>query len=82
MADEPCEDEFPDPSDWDDDESDVEDSQLRCPACGRWVYEEAQQCPHCGEWIIPVHESSPWRRGVWLIAVVLLVAALVLMTIW
>lgn len=80
MADEPREDEFPDLSDWDDEDSEV--SELRCPACGQGVYEETQQCPHCGEWIIPVHESSPWRRGVWLMAVVLLVAALVLMTIW
>lgn len=42
-----------------------EDDTLPCPACGRQVYEDADQCPYCGEWIIPLRGRGglpSWAR--------------------
>jgi hypothetical protein len=41
--------EFPDGSGLDADGDDVE--LVRCPSCGRMIYEEAPQCPYCRWWI-------------------------------
>lgn len=49
----PADDEYPDESDYPDDD---ESLTQPCPACGADVYEDAEQCPVCGEYIT-------WRTG-------------------
>ncbi len=45
--------------------ADGEESEMvRCPHCGKYVYEETVKCPHCNDWILdePGDESghSSW----------------------
>jgi hypothetical protein len=53
--------------DWEDpepDEGDDESAELRdCPACGKAIYEEAEQCPYCGEYV--THSTSPLAGRSW-----------------
>lgn len=53
-------------TDWDDRYDDDDEAELlKCPSCGREVYEETQQCPYCGDWITPhaAHAGLPlWVR--------------------
>lgn len=62
-------------------EDDSGDDLLQCPACRQAVHEDTQQCPHCGDWITPVYPRSRWGGSVWLVAAILVIAALILMTI-
>lgn len=64
------------------DEDDDEAELLACPSCGQRVHEDAQQCPYCRDWIIPVDPADRARRVVWTVAAVLVVASLLLFTVW
>lgn len=75
-----------DADDWID-ESDIgspdeADDLLLCPSCGAEVHEETQQCPHCGDWIVPVYPGEGPKRIVWTIAVILVLASLVLVSLF
>ena len=59
---------------WADDDH-PDDVLLHCPSCKREVHEDTQQCPFCGDWIIPVDLSDRPQRRIWLIVVILLIAA-------
>lgn len=45
-------------------DSDVDDSEgeetIECPACGRDIYEGAEQCPRCGQYL---SEEEGQQRG-------------------
>jgi hypothetical protein len=70
--------EAPDASDWTDEDEDAD--QVACLACGRAIWEEAQQCPHCGEWVGPgARGPTPWALFV-AIALLVLLAALFVLT--
>lgn len=59
--------ELPEP-DEDDDES---AETVACPACGRPIYEEAEQCPYCHEYV--THSTSVLvGKPLWYIALALL----------
>jgi len=79
MKDDLHDEEFPDPSDWDD-EDDPDRDQATCPECGRWVYDEAEKCPHCGAWIVPTAGSSGRSRRL-VAAVILMLALMVLLAV-
>lgn len=49
-----------------------------CPACGREIYEEAEQCPHCRAWVVR-ERSSVATRPPWLVITVIVSIALVLL---
>ncbi len=66
---------------WVDEEPDPDDDLLQCPSCGRPVHEDTQQCPHCGDWIIPAYPGERSRRLVWVVAALLVVAALIVITV-
>ncbi len=50
---------------------------VKCPKCGRQVYEEAEQCHYCGHWIDRQHRA---RLPMWVIvtAVICLLMAIFL----
>ncbi|RME40142.1 MAG: zinc-ribbon domain-containing protein [Planctomycetota bacterium] len=73
-------DEF-DEDEWIEDEGDDEEDVLACPRCGREVHEDTQQCPYCGDWIIPIDPRDRPRRTIWIVAVVLVIAGLLLAVI-
>lgn len=56
--------EFPDP-----DTEEVGDEVVRCPHCGQWVFEEADQCPACGNYLT-FHDRAR-GKPIWVIAVAL-----------
>lgn len=62
-------------------EDDSGDDLLQCPACKQAVHEDTQQCPHCGDWITPVYPANRWAGSLWLVAAILVIAALILMTV-
>ena len=67
---------------WVEDEAEDSDADLlSCPSCRRPVHEDTQQCPHCGDWITPVYPRRPWGRGLWILAVILVVLAFLLMSV-
>jgi len=66
---------------WVEDDGDDQDDLLACPSCGQAVHEDTQQCPFCGDWITPVYPHQTGKRLIWLIAVVLVIAAMILMVI-
>lgn len=72
---------YDDPADedWCEDDDDGEEELLLCPSCQEPVFEETQQCPHCGDWITAVYPSGGWKRTVWIIAAMMVIAALVLL---
>lgn len=77
-----------DDDEWIDDEEDVEDDDadadedlLICPSCTRPVHEDTQQCPHCGDWITPTYPTSPWKRAIWIMAALLVIAAMILLAV-
>ncbi len=74
-------DEFPD-EEWVEDEGGEEDDLLLCPSCHQSVHEDTQQCPHCGDWIIPVYPQGGWKRPVWVIAALMVVAAFLIMAVF
>jgi len=57
------------------------DDLLVCPSCRNPVHEDTQQCPYCGDWIIPAWPERRTKRLVWIIAAILLIAAIVIMTV-
>ena len=60
---------------WVEDENE-DDVLLHCPSCRRQVHEDTQQCPFCGDWITPVDLSDRPKRYIWIVAVVLIIAAM------
>jgi len=66
---------------WIEDDGDG-DELLVCPSCRGEVHEDTQQCPHCGEWIIPAYLREHRRLAIWGIAVVLLILAMILFTVF
>jgi len=69
-----------DPLDCDLDD-DAAEPTIDCPACGRAVFEEANQCPHCGHWITEADLRRP-LPVVWTIAAVLAILGLLWITLW
>ena len=65
---------------WIEDDGDPSDDVLLCPSCRETVHEDTQQCPHCGDWITPVYPGAGFRRLLWTVIVVLLVASLTMIT--
>ena len=61
---------------WVDDEDDLVDELLVCPACEQPVHEDTQQCPHCGDWIVPAYPKSQFKQVVWGVAVVLVILSM------
>ena len=45
---------------------------IKCPSCGRKIYDQAELCPHCGH----AMEAEPGRFPFWMVAMVLLLAGL------
>ena len=52
--------EYPDDSDFDDDETDV------CPHCGESIYDDSEKCPYCGKYLSS--EDAPRHRPWWVVA--------------
>jgi len=54
----------------DPDDSDVDDSEreesIECPACGREIYEGAEQCPRCGQYLSEEEETQRAGKPVWI----------------
>lgn len=50
------------------------DEMVRCPHCGKAIYDQAELCPHCGMAI----ERPPGRVPAWAVALVVLLVALLL----
>jgi predicted nucleic acid-binding Zn ribbon protein len=68
--------ELPDGSDQDDDEDGSVDT-VKCPSCGRQVYEGAQRCPYCGEYISREDPRRPAPPPLWfVVGVIILIIAL------
>ena len=66
---------LPDPSDWNE-----EPAEVRCPSCGRMVFEDTPKCPHCGDWINAASDTEHRSRTfIWPIAIAVLIA---LVLIW
>lgn len=64
--------------DMDADSDDLE-ADMACPSCGAAVIADAQKCPVCGDWIKPIHARSsgiPWRRWLFVAAVLLMLLAM------
>lgn len=59
---------------------DDETTMLVCPSCGELVYEEAEQCPSCGDWIMPRTRAGR-LHWIWLIALVLALAGMMIFVI-
>ena len=57
-----------------------EDS-ISCPACGRDVYEDADQCVHCGEWIIPSTSRAGGLHWLWSVAAILALGAMIVLSV-
>jgi len=62
-------------------DSDDDLPEMTCPSCRASVTEDTQKCPHCGDWITPVEGSTKGKRFVFVIAVVLMLAATLFFTL-
>jgi hypothetical protein len=56
----------PDEFEHDDDDADSgfeadEEPVIRCPNCGKEVFDDAEQCPACGHWMVA--DRSPMSGG-------------------
>lgn len=80
MCDRMADDDYAD-EEWVEDEDDDGDDLLTCPNCRQAVHEDTQQCPYCGDWIVPVSGGAAGKRTIWIVAVVLLIASFVLITV-
>lgn len=78
--------EFEDLDDLDDPDTDLEeeggDGDFVCPVCRKPVAEDAPKCPHCGDWITPVEKSGSGRRIWFVVAVLLMILAMLMITIF
>lgn len=61
--------------------ADDSDDAVPCPACGRDVYEDADQCVHCGEWIIPSVTGAGGLHWVWIAAAILATGAMIALSV-
>jgi predicted amidophosphoribosyltransferase len=53
-------DEYPDESDWADDE--LQSDTVTCPFCSAEIYEDSERCPACGEYVTRDTNIRPlWR---------------------
>lgn len=72
---------------WDDvddhnDDENVALPEMICPYCRAVVTEDTQKCPACGDWITPAEPSAGRaKRLVFVVAVLLMVAAMAMLTI-
>lgn len=57
---------------------DPETDQLPCPSCGAMVYDDTDRCPHCGDWIMPMAASARSRSGIWIVAAIMAIIAVLL----
>lgn len=64
-------DELPDESDCDADDSSHSFDLEPCIFCGKGIYEDAEICHHCGSYVGPEVKN---RRSMWLILVMIAVA--------
>ena len=73
-----------DEDEWREEYDEFEDDRteaLPCPSCGAEVYEETQRCPHCGDWIVPHAAHARRKRGLWIVAAVLALIAIVVLAL-
>lgn len=69
-----------DPLDQDIIDSDEGDDVLRCPSCGRDVYEDAEKCRYCGDWVTP--RSGGKLHWVWVLAAALALVGMLVIVVF
>lgn len=66
--------EYPEPDDYDDDES---TETIQCPECRDWVYVEAVTCPSCGFFFTDQSRRSQERPQWWTWVIILIIVSFV-----
>lgn len=58
-------------------DSEDDEADMICPACGRAVWPGTEKCPHCGDWIRPTYARQwRWKHTIFVVAVILMLLAM------